>query len=775
MSKLADVFVEWAKQKKRRPLLLLLLIPVIFKLTQDYYALSFRDTANHSNFWIPSGALIILSGCLYAYFSYYERIRYSMLFDRLRGGPRVVLSDAVAWQVLKYSTPAGETSRTIADELASLLSGLPYHVSVVKERELAKFEVTERDGFIVEGMGEGLGFLLKTGMTFNVARIEKLIENSKEDLEPGDKADNVPVLPAKRYLKNQFLHLRAIETPLTFDSSEEHRTTMARLLLRYALASMLYLDGNSEASRVFEEILTIGNLLPVTKSAPLAKIFKTTGYYLAVCEQKIEEALQALAFAHTFAPEDSEINIMRTYLFLISKGPERAKELVEQLAASPGDPAACLELRGAYFFITDRYEEAIAAYEAAIPLESDDSYSSMVHLGAALAYGMSTHAEARTRGTEMIKHLEDAIHLFKAKKKLLYPLQGYAWALRGDAEQSRKAFEQAVLFAKTDEDQKRLVYWRAKSALMLEQYAEGAEDIKRLMGDPATCRDGDLLLMYADCLLSITGREMEVEKCADRAIELKADAGRAYYLKGFALANRMRNLPTSEVAQRRQFSEDAKSYLLKSIRLGNESAAIHIKLSGLYYKEDADPVNAEKHNRRACELDPENVMYLILWAEVLMACGDFAAARNAFAKTSQIKPEDSDLYLMEGTLWQMAGRMADAEKAYVNMLRICPNSYSGNDNLAYVLFDLQRVDEALKHWEKALEIRPNDPDALAGKALVLKEKGEHMTALALYRSAVEQNSSFLNAQILREEFLWSESACMAAQPLIEKLKSQEHE
>jgi hypothetical protein len=56
-------------------------------------------------------------------FIYRERIRFSVLADRVLGGQRVVVSDVVAWEILKY--PAREKSKTVVGEVASLLSGSP--------------------------------------------------------------------------------------------------------------------------------------------------------------------------------------------------------------------------------------------------------------------------------------------------------------------------------------------------------------------------------------------------------------------------------------------------------------------------------------------------------------------------------------------------------------------------------------------------------------------------------------------------------------------------
>ncbi|HCH59555.1 MAG TPA: hypothetical protein DEV73_03005 [Candidatus Zambryskibacteria bacterium] len=65
MSEIVAILVEWAKKKKRYPLLLLLLIPFIFSLIKNYFELSFKDVFGDWSFLGASGILFILSGGVY--------------------------------------------------------------------------------------------------------------------------------------------------------------------------------------------------------------------------------------------------------------------------------------------------------------------------------------------------------------------------------------------------------------------------------------------------------------------------------------------------------------------------------------------------------------------------------------------------------------------------------------------------------------------------------------------------------------------------------------
>jgi hypothetical protein len=327
--------------------------------------------------WI-GGALLLAAAWG---FLYRDHLRYSTLADRLLGGPRVVVSSAVAWQVLRYPTPAGENSSTVADELASLLAGLPYRVVVMRAGDIGQFKATARDGFIVDGRAEGLGLVLNARLGW----LDSQQERRREDLAKTlalvetrlDSNTSISPVLAIRFLPNPFLASSfMVEAPLTVATSGEHRSTVARLLLRYALATRLYHDGHAEAARLFRDIVAIGQLLPPMTSTPLAGIYKATGYYLAVHQQELDAALNALALAQTLAPADQELKMMHGYLLLLAGQMGQAGELIERLSPSPEDAAAVHALQGEYWRAVGRSTDAIQAYERALQR----------------AYGRETHA-----------------------------------------------------------------------------------------------------------------------------------------------------------------------------------------------------------------------------------------------------------------------------------------------------------------------------------------------------------------------------------------------
>jgi tetratricopeptide (TPR) repeat protein len=701
--------------------------------------------------WI-SAVLILATGWG---FIYRERIRFSALADRILGGERVVVSHAVAWEVLKY--PAGEKSKTVVGEVASLLSWSPYRPVVSKERA---FSPSERDAFIIRGVADKLGVVLKVSIIINEATATKLIA----DLGASPKIGHYSgLLPSKRFLQNQFL-LRSLEidVPLPSGISPEERATVARLILRYALAVRFYYNGRPEVANVFSEIMEFANLLPKRESEPLAQIYKTTAYYLAVNGQD-REALKALSFARTFAPADDEINVMETYLFLAFANTGRAVQLVEGLKAPADDQAIVPELRAECYYAADQFDEALSELKKAVRLEQDDYYKSLLNVCIGIVSG-------RTSGTrpELITGPEAAAAL-GSQSIVNDLLQGFAWANQGNSDKSKEAFSRAKVKIKSQEDQDAYNHWWGRSLFQLKEYGQAASDLEKAIADPASTAKADLLLIYGENLMNIPGKEADAEKYLDRVIDLEPKNGEAHRWKALALVKR-RGRSGAEDRQN-QLNAEARSHLQQAIRYEDEEASNYFLLAALY-EEAGDPINAEEQRDLGSKRYPNEPDALLHTAKKLLKSGDFSGAKINFAKLRKMSPEDADRRSEEANEWYQANRLDEAENAYEEAVKLDPKSFTTQDNLAFVLFDLGRYDDALKHWDQALELQPKDPGALAGKAIALEATGRHQEAVAAYKTATDLDPQFRDLKVLQSKFAWSEAARKTVAKLIPENKGE---
>ena len=98
--------------------------------------------------------------------------------------------------------------------------------------------------------------------------------------------------------------------------------------------------------------------------------------------------------------------------------------------------------------------------------------------------------------------------------------------------------------------------------------------------------------------------------------------------------------------------------------------------------------------------------------------------------------------------WRQCGMYADLETLWRTTIARNPNSDIAHNNLSAVLVRKGRVDEAIAHAQKALEMQPDGPDdALAhinlGNALL--QKGQVDEAITHYQKALEIQPDYADA------------------------------
>lgn len=82
------------------------------------------------------------------------------------------------------------------------------------------------------------------------------------------------------------------------------------------------------------------------------------------------------------------------------------------------------------------------------------------------------------------------------------------------------------------------------------------------------------------------------------------------------------------------------------------------------------------------------------------------------------------------------GKIDDAIAHYQSALQMQPDSWDAEYNLGTALLGKGQVDEAIVHCERAVHMRPSDPDALVSLGNALVQKGRIDDAIAHYQKAI---------------------------------------
>ncbi len=111
--------------------------------------------------------------------------------------------------------------------------------------------------------------------------------------------------------------------------------------------------------------------------------------------------------------------------------------------------------------------------------------------------------------------------------------------------------------------------------------------------------------------------------------------------------------------------------------------------------------------------EPSNVNAWIKLANSLMDSRRFAEAIDAYQKALAINPKNVDVRVDMGTCYRNIGKPDVAVAEYKKALEIDPRHSYAHRNLGVVLADdIHDNAQAIKEFEKFLELAPNGPDAV---------------------------------------------------------------
>lgn len=127
----------------------------------------------------------------------------------------------------------------------------------------------------------------------------------------------------------------------------------------------------------------------------------------------------------------------------------------------------------------------------------------------------------------------------------------------------------------------------------------------------------------------------------------------------------------------------------------------------------------------AVKEDPQNVNAWIKLGNSMMDTSRFSEAIEAYKKALEIDPKNVDVRVDMGTCYRGIKRPDLALKEYRKALEINPKHLNAHKNLGVVLaYDLNDKSQAIKEFNKYIELAPNAPDVTQVKQAILELKAE---------------------------------------------------
>lgn len=138
---------------------------------------------------------------------------------------------------------------------------------------------------------------------------------------------------------------------------------------------------------------------------------------------------------------------------------------------------------------------------------------------------------------------------------------------------------------------------------------------------------------------------------------------------------------------------------------------------------------------RALEANPKGLDVLLEAAAVRQAAGRHAEALGFLERAAAVAPDDHHTLVEQGRTLSDLGRLAEAETVLRRAIRV--RDATAEYNLANVLDQMDRWDEARAHYERALAINPFHDRSLNNLGIGYSRRGDPQRALPLYRRAIE--------------------------------------
>jgi predicted O-linked N-acetylglucosamine transferase (SPINDLY family) len=157
-------------------------------------------------------------------------------------------------------------------------------------------------------------------------------------------------------------------------------------------------------------------------------------------------------------------------------------------------------------------------------------------------------------------------------------------------------------------------------------------------------------------------------------------------------------------------------------------------LRGVMLRQRNRPAEALAALDRAIALDPSHLAAQANRGNVLMDLGRATEAEAVFAGLLGRDPGNAAVLRLHGQALARLGRRDAAIKRFDAALAAAPGLVEGWLDLAGVLTDLQRSDEAQAALERGLALNPRDPRLLEAKALVMRGAGQLQRAIAFLQA-----------------------------------------
>jgi cellulose synthase operon protein C len=422
----------------------------------------------------------------------------------------------------------------------------------------------------------------------------------------------------------------------------------------------------------------------------------------------LDKATNEYGSLHHDHPKDLQVAKNYVQLLILESRLEEARKLNDELLKKNPNDSTALVYRGE-IQVRDRHpRDAADTLQLAI---KNDPENGVAHYQLGLAFdGLGNLSRAENEWRDAVRLRPDLAEAHRALAAVAVRKQQW-----DSLEQSAT---QVINLQPTTADGYVL---RAVSYMNRKQFPRAEEDIRKAI---EAAPQSSIGYVQMGNLRLVQKQYTEAEKAYQQALD--HDPRSADALSG---------LMNTYIFQKQV--DKAVAAVNAQIRKVPDNSSFYDLLGTALFNAKHDSKGAEAALMKAAELDKNNSDALLKLGRVQVANGSTDAGIATYQKSIQDNPREATFYILLGELYESKHDWEKAKQAYQKALDLRPDNPVASNNLAYVMLETGgNVDVALSLAQTARRGLPDSPNAADTLGWVLYQKGAYQSAIDLFQEAL---------------------------------------
>jgi len=149
---------------------------------------------------------------------------------------------------------------------------------------------------------------------------------------------------------------------------------------------------------------------------------------------------------------------------------------------------------------------------------------------------------------------------------------------------------------------------------------------------------------------------------------------------------------------------------IQYMRYPGSGDPVYCFIKGIQFLNKGEIQEAQGELKKAHEMKPEREDFAVPYAQVLLEKGDYKEIKNVLSPFAEKSVSDYNLFYLLGRAHQGLGEYEEAVSCYQKLISHEGTSSKVLNSIGECYFKIGNHKEALRAWERSLEINPNQPE-----------------------------------------------------------------